>query len=628
MKIENIISHCKKKLINDQKKDGHWVYDLEADTTIPSEYILMNHFLGIKESSLEKKLAKYIKKEQNPDGGWPLFWKGESNISTSVKSYFALKLVGEKTSSKCMKKAKKKIISLGGIENCNVFTKISLALFNQISWKEIPSMPVEIMSFPNWFPFHINKISYWSRTVVVPLLIILDKKPSAKNPKNINIKELLISNKNKKINYGKESLFFFYFFLIIDKLLKLTENYFPKKLKIKSIDRAKNFIINRLNGIHGLGAIFPAMTNCTIALNLLNLKKEYQVSLNSVKNLITHKKNFSFCQPCFSPVWDTGLNGISLLESGLSLKNLPIQKACKWLEKKQIIKKDGDWSINNENILPGGWAFQYENDYYPDVDDTAVVAMFLDRAGYNNKKNIKIACDWIVGMQSNNGGWGAFDKNNTYHYLNNIPFADHGALLDPPTSDVSARCVSMLSQIDRIYYKKIIEKGVKFLKKEQEENGSWFGRWGTNYIYGTWSVLHALKAAGEDMNADYIKKSLSWLKNKQNKDGGWGEDCATYWEKNKNMDSIKSMPTQTSWAILSLLITEKVNDPAIENGIKFLKKNFNKKVLWKDNHFNAVGFPKVFYITYHGYAKYFTSWALSRYVNLKKGNKNNRIMGL
>ena len=310
------------------------------------------------------------------------------------------------------------------------------------------------------------------------------------------------------------------------------------------------------------------------------------------------------------------------------MKNLPIQKACKWLEKKQIIKKDGDWSINNENILPGGWAFQYENDYYPDVDDTAVVAMFLDRAGYNNKKNIKIACDWIVGMQSNNGGWGAFDKNNTYHYLNNIPFADHGALLDPPTSDVSARCVSMLSQIDRIYYKKIIEKGVKFLKKEQEENGSWFGRWGTNYIYGTWSVLHALKAAGEDMNADYIKKSISWLKNKQNKDGGWGEDCATYWEKNKNMDSIKSMPTQTSWAILSLLITEKVNDPAIENGIKFLKKNFNKKVLWKDNHFNAVGFPKVFYITYHGYAKYFTSWALSRYVNLKKGNKNNRIMGL
>ena len=219
-------------------------------------------------------------------------------------------------------------------------------------------------------------------------------------------------------------------------------------------------------------------------------------------------------------------------------------------------------------------------------------------------------------------------KNNTFYYLNNIPFADHGALLDPPTADVSARCVSMLSQIDKKNYKNVIQKGVRFLKNEQEKDGSWFGRWGANYIYGTWSVLHALKAAGEDMDANYIKKSIAWIKNKQNKDGGWGEDCATYWKEKKNMPSIESMPSQTSWAILSLLITEKINDPSIEKGVKFLKKNFDKKKLWVDNHFNAVGFPKVFYITYHGYAKYFTNWALSRYKNLKEGNKTNRILGL
>ena len=628
MKIEKIINYCKKKMLSDQKKDGHWAYELEADTTIPSEYILMNHFLGIKEGILEKKLAKYIKKNQNPDGGWPLFWNGESNISTSVKAYHALKLVGENKTSLCMIKAKKKILDLGGADNCNVFTKISLALFGEISWKKVPSMPVEIMSLPNWFPFHINKISYWSRTVVVPLLIILDKKPKAKNLKKINIQELFTNKKKPKVNYGKESLFYFYLFSIIDKLLKITEPIFPKKLKNKSINKAKNFILDRLNGMHGLGSIFPAMTNCTIALYLLGNKKEYNISLNSVRNLITHKKNYSYCQPCFSPVWDTGLNGISLLENGLNLKHSAIKKACQWLEEKQILDIKGDWIVNNKNLLPGGWAFQYENDYYPDVDDTAVVAMFLDRSGYQNKERLKRACSWIAGMQSKNGGWGAFDKDNTHYYLNNIPFADHGALLDPPTADVSARCVSMLSQINKEIYKNEIKKGVNFLKKEQEENGSWFGRWGTNYIYGTWSALHALKAAGEDMNDYYIKKSISWLKGKQNKDGGWGEDCATYWKEKKNMPSIKSMPSQTSWAILSLLLTEKINDPSIKKGINFLKKNFDKNELWKDHHFNAVGFPKVFYITYHGYAKYFTSWALSRYQNLKKGKKNNRVLGL
>ena len=628
MKIKNILEQCKKKLLNEQKKDGHWVYELEADTTIPSEYILMNHFLGIKENDLEKKLAAYIKKEQNPDGGWPLFWRGESNISTSVKAYYALKIVGEKTTSEFMKKAKKKILDLGGIENCNVFTKISLALFEQISWKKIPSMPVEIMSLPYWFPFHINKISYWSRTVVVPLLIILDKKPKAKNPKKINIQELFKDNKKLNTNYGRESFFYFYLFTLIDKILKIIEPFFPKKLKKKSAEKAKNFIVNRLNGIHGLGAIFPAMVNCTIALHLLGLRKEYKISLNSVRNLITHKKNFSYCQPCFSPIWDTGLNGLSLLESGLTLKDPAIQKACKWLEKKQILKIKGDWVVKNKNLLPGGWAFQYENDFYPDVDDTAVVAMFLDRAGYQNKKSLEKACNWIVGMQSNNGGWGAFDKDNTHYYLNNIPFADHGALLDPPTADVTARCVSMLSQINKNDYKNTINKGIVFLKNEQEKDGSWFGRWGANYIYGTWSVLHALKSAGENMDSNYIKKAISWIKSKQNKDGGWGEDCATYWKEKKNMPSIKSMPSQTSWAILSLLTLEKNNEPSIERGVEFLKKNFNKKNLWKDEHFNAVGFPKVFYITYHGYAKYFTNLALSRYQNLKKGNKTNRIFGL
>ena len=489
-------------------------------------------------------------------------------------------------------------------------------------------MPVEIMSLPNWFPFHINKVSYWSRTVIVPLLIILDKKPIAKNPKKIEIDELFLNKKNNKIKFNKDSLFYSFLFIFLDKILKILEPLFPKKFKKKSIDKAQNFILKRLNGLDGLGAIFPAMTNCTIALDLLKLRKEYKISLKSVKNLIKHKKEFSYCQPCFSPIWDTGLNGLSLLESGLSAESTSIKKACKWLENKQITDVKGDWIVNNKKLKPGGWAFQYNNDFYPDVDDTAVVAMFLDKAGYKNTKKIKLACDWIVGMQSKNGGWGAFDKDNTYHYLNNIPFADHGALLDPPTSDVSARCISMLSQINKYKYNKAIQKGIIFLKNEQEKDGSWFGRWGANYIYGTWSVLHALKAAGENMNSEYIKKSINWIKKKQNNDGGWGEDCATYWKEKKDMPSIKSMPTQTSWAVLSLLTTENINDPSIKNGIKFLKENFKKKKMWIDNSFNAVGFPRVFYITYHGYAKYFPCWALSRYQNIKKNKRTNQNLGL
>ena len=628
MEIKKILKISKQVLVKDQKKDGHWLYELEADTTIASEYILMNHFLGITEKNLEKKISIYLKKEQNPDGGWPLFWKGKSNISASVKAYFALKLIGEKTNTTHMEKAKKKILSLGGAENCNIFTKISLAMFEVISWKKIPSMPIEIMSLPKWFPFHIDKISYWSRTVVIPLLIILDKKPRAKNINNIKIDELFIKNKISKTNYGRDSFFYFYFFSFIDKILKIFEPVFPKKLKQKSLEKAKEFILKRLNGINGLGAIFPAMTNCTMALYILNLKKEYNISKKSVKNLITNKKTYSYCQPCFSPIWDTGLNGLSLLENGLTLNDAVIKKACNWLEKKQILNVNGDWSVNNKGLAPGGWAFQYENDFYPDVDDTAVVAMFLDRANYQYKEVVRKACDWIIGMQSKNGGWGAFDKDNTYHYLNNIPFADHGALLDPPTADVSARCVSMLSQINKEKYRNIIEKGVEFLRKEQEDNGSWFGRWGANYIYGTLSVLHALKASGENMDKHYIKKAILWIKSKQNKDGGWGEDCATYWEENKDMKSIKSMPSQTAWAILSLLTTKDINDTSVKRGVEFLTKTFNKKKLWVDDHFNAVGFPKVFYITYHGYAKYFTNWALSRYQNLKEGKKSNKILGL
>ena len=377
--LENILS----KQENYKLNEGCYVYELEADSTIPSEYILLMHFNGEIDIKLQKKIQKYLLSKQNSEGGWPLFYDGESNISASIKAYFALKLSGTHEDSKEMKKARKLILSMGGIEEANVFTKISLALFGQISWKTIPFMPIEIIKFPTWFPFNIYKISYWSRTVLIPLLIIMHKKPKANNPNVVSIKEL-IRNPNQKYNKVKENRYNHFiskFFLLLDRLARLIFPFFPKKYKESCIEKSYEWILQRLNGNDGLGGIFPAMVNSLIALSLDDKKrfaKEAVIASNAIKNLIIEKKDFAYCQPCVSPVWDSGWMGHVLMENNKNVDNL-----VDWFLKKEI-KTKGDWAHKKE-IEPGGWAFQYNNDFYPDVDDTALVGMFLER--YNRKRN-------------------------------------------------------------------------------------------------------------------------------------------------------------------------------------------------------------------------------------------------
>jgi len=622
--LDRMIADTTAALIKRQRPDGHWVFDLEADATIPAEYIMLNHYLDEIEPGVEAELADYIRGIQEEHGGWPLFHRGDFDMSATVKAYFALKLAGDDIEAPHMKRAREAIRARGGAEKANVFTRYALALFGEVPWRAVPVMPVELMLAPAWFPVTIYRISYWSRTVVAPLLILAALKPRAKNPRGVRIQELFVTPpvKIKKWLHNPTGHWGGAFFLTLDKILRVIEPHVPKAMRQRAIDKALAFFTERLNGEDGLGAIFPAMANSVMAMEALGFAKDHPqlvTAKKSIKKLLTAGEGKTFCQPCVSPIWDTGLAALAMLETGAAGQS--VSQSCEWLKNKQILEVKGDWAVKRPHVRPGGWAFQYNNDYYPDVDDTAVVGMALHRADpAKYAEPIKRAAEWIEGMQSTNGGWGAFDVDNSDAYLNHIPFADHGALLDPPTADVSARCVSFLAQIGYERSHPVVARGIEYLKRDQEKDGSWFGRWGTNYIYGTWSVLNALNAAGEDMKQDYIQRAVTWLLAHQNSDGGWGEDGATYW-KERRYERKASTPSQTAWAVLGLMAAGEVDHAAVKRGVDFITAAPREADgRWKEPWFTAVGFPRVFYLRYHGYAAIFPLQALARYRDLKASN--------
>lgn len=633
--IDGVIEQASTWLFERQADDGHWAFDLEADATIPAELIFLNHFLDEIDDELELKLAKYLRSIQENHGGWPLYHDGDFNMSASVKAYYALKLVGDSTDAPHMVKARKAILDHGGAEKSNVFTRIALALFEQVPWRAVPVIRPEAMLLPKWFPFHLDKVSYWSRTVMVPLFIMAAIKPKAVNPRNVDIQELFVTPPDKVKEYmvNPTGHWIGDCLIKLDKVIRLFEPFFPKVLEKRGIDKALVFIKERLNGDEGLGGIFPAMANSVMAYHALGYAKnhpDYVTARGSIDRLVVtdDETGAAYCQPCLSPVWDTGLAIHALLESGLEDGDEALEKANAWLVGRQITDVMGDWKANRSELKPGGWAFQYWNDHYPDVDDTAVVVMALHRANPEKyKETIDRAVQWIVGMQSKNGGWGAFDADNEHYFLQHIPFADHGALLDPPTADVSARCLSMLAQLGFSSDHPTIMKALAYLKSEQEDDGSWFGRWGNNYVYGTWSVLCALNAIGEDPQQPYIRKAVDWLKGRQSPDGGWGEDCASYWQHRR--DEVKaSTPSQTSWAILGLMAAGEVDSVTVKGGIEYLMRAPREDGKWHEEYFNAVGFPRIFYLRYHGYSAFFPLWTLARYRDLKKRNNKFPQYGL
>jgi squalene-hopene/tetraprenyl-beta-curcumene cyclase len=632
------VDSATKALLACQHADGHFLFELEADATVPAEYVLLRHYLGEPvDAAREAGIAAYLRRIQGVHGGWPLFADGAFDMSATVKAYFALKMIGDSPQAEHMRRAREAVRLRGGAERSNVFTHCLLALYGIVPWRAVPVMPVEIMLLPKWFPFHLDKISYWSRTVIVPLLVLMAKKPSARNPREIGVAELFLEpprqlGPTQKAPQQKAS--WFWFFRVVDDVLRAAEPWFPQRLRVRAINRAVAWVDERLNGEDGLGAIFPAMANSVMMYDALGVPAEdprRAIARQSIDKLLAVHDEETYCQPCVSPVWDTGLACHALLEVGGERAVTEAKRGLDWLIPKQILDLRGDWIAQRPNVRPGGWAFQYTNPHYPDVDDTAVVAMAFDRMQETGQGNYAGAIDrareWIVGMQSVNGGWGAFDADNEYYYLNNIPFADHGALLDPPTEDVSARCLSMLAQLGDTKSASA-ERALAYLRRTQRPDGSWYGRWGINYIYGTWSVLSALNAAGIAPEEPEMRRAVEWLAAIQNADGGWGEDGSSYKLDYHGYEAAPSTASQTAWAVLGLIAAGALDHPAVARGVKYLAGSQGDDGFWNEPRHTATGFPRVFYLRYHGYAKYFPLWALARYRNLKRGNARRVTFGM
>jgi squalene-hopene/tetraprenyl-beta-curcumene cyclase len=628
-------------LIERQQPDGHWVFELEADATIPAEYVLLRHYRGEPvDAALEAKIAAYLMRIQSADGGWPLFHDGDFDMSASVKAYFALKMIGHSPEAEHMRRAREAILKRGGAVHSNVFTRVLLAQFDIISWRAVPVMPVEIMLLPKWFPFHLSKISYWGRTVIVPLLVLQALKPKAKNPKGVRIDELFTQDPKSigaKSKAPHQKWSWFLLFRAIDIVLRAAEPLFPARTRRRAVDKAVEFVTLRLNGEDGLGAIYPAMANSVMMFDVLGYPPDHPdlvIARKSLDKLLVIKEHEAYCQPCVSPVWDTALTCHTLLEVGGDEATKRAVKGLEWLEPLQILDVVGDWAEARPDVRPGGWAFQYANAYYPDLDDTAVVAMAMDRAaGLAGSTRFRPAIErgreWVAGLQSRDGGWGAFDADNDYDYLNNIPFADHGALLDPPTADLTGRCVSMLVQLGGTPENTpAIKAAIDWLRRDQRQDGSWYGRWGMNYIYGTWSVLCALNVAGIDRMAPEMRKAVDWLAAIQNPDGGWGEDGTSYKLDYRGYERAPSTASQTAWALLGLMAAGEVGHPAVAPGIRYLVETQGDDGTWTEERYNATGFPRVFYLRYHGYAKFFPLWALARYRNLRAGNARSVAFGM
>ncbi len=620
-------------LLQSQHSDGHWLFELEADATIPAEYVLLRHYRGEPiDAALEQKIAVYLRRIQGSHGGWPLFHAGAFDMSASVKAYFALKMIGDRPDADHMRRAREAILARGGASGSNVFTRVLLSLYGILSWRSVPAMPVEIMLLPRWFPFHLSKISYWARTVIVPLLVLQALRPRAENPRGVSIDELFAGRPElvgPPARAPHQSRLLFLFFRGVDVVARRVDAISPKRLRRRAIDKAVAFVTERLNGEDGLGAIFPAMANAVMMFDVLGgsaNSRNAAIARASIEKLLAVAPEEAYCQPCLSPVWDTALACHALLEAGGRDALVQAEKSLQWFLPRQILDIRGDWAERRPAVRPGGWAFQYANPHYPDLDDTAVVVMAMDRArrlGAATQFTAAIdrGVEWVRGLQSTNGGWAAFDVDNIYGYLNNIPFADHGALTDPPTEDVTARCLSMFAQLGEMPAQNpALKRGVDFLYSRQLAEGSWYGRWGMNYIYGTWSVLCALNACGVPHNSSEIRRAAAWLVSIQNRDGGWGEDGTSYKLGYRGYEEAPSTASQTAWALLGLMAAGEVNHPAVARGVEYLRRTQNKAGLWDEERYTATGFPRVFYLRYHGYRKYFPLWALARFRNLKTGN--------
>jgi squalene-hopene/tetraprenyl-beta-curcumene cyclase len=608
-------------LLSQQDPAGYWVAELEADATITSEYLLLRRWLGIADPELEAKAVRHLQGIQLADGGWPIYHNGPADLSATVKAYFALKLAGVPPGAPEMLRARQTVLELGGITKVNVFTRILLALFGEFDWRGVPCMPVEICLLPRWFYFNLHQISYWSRTVLVPLLIIFAHRPVRPVPRFARLDELhLVPRDQATYSLPRDPEIFTWrnFFLVVDCLLRIHDRFVPRSFRRPAIEVATRWMLERMQGEGGLGGIFPAMANSVIALTALGYPLDHPAvrkALAAIDALRIETADSLRVQPCLSPVWDTALTINALVEAGIPPDHPALVRAGAWLLSKQT-QRSGDWRLKSPRTEPGGWAFQFENEFYPDVDDTAVVLMALRKIRLPDEeaktRAIARGLNWVLALQGSDGGWGAYDKDNNRMIFNRIPFADHGALMDPSTEDLAGRVLEAFGYLGFRSDEPAAAKALAFLKRRQCWDGSWYGRWGVNYLYGTWSVLAGLASVGEDREGSHVRKAVAWLLTRQNPDGGWGESCYTYGDA-RTAGMGKSTASQTAWALLGLLHAGEVGSPAVDRGIRFLLETRAPQGFWEEREFTGTGFPRVFYLRYHGYARYFPLWALALY---------------
>lgn len=620
------IDAARKYLFSEQHEDGYWCGELEADTTLEADYIVLHTLLGSEKSERVRKAANYILEHQNEGGGWSTFKGGPTNLSASVKAYFGLKLAGYSADFPALARARKIILELGGVTEVNTFTKLYLCFFGQYDYDAVPAIPPEIVLFPKWFWFNIYEISSWSRAMLVPLSICYAKKPFKKIADEMGVEELFVGGRDKSrmhLHWDKKLFSWRNFFLVLDRTAHWFERVHVRPLRSIALRQAEKWMLERFEMSDGLAGIFPSIMNSVIAMRVLGYSvDDPQVirAMDEFEKLGIEDENTFRMQPCVSPVWDTAYAVFALGASGVPANDPRMVKAADWILQKQV-RTVGDWKVKNRKGEPGGWYFEFNNEFYPDVDDSAMVCLGLAQVEHPNgryqRESVQRAINWMLSMQCKNGGWASFDKDNDRMVFQYVPFADHNAMLDPATVDITGRMLEMLATYGYDKSHPAVKKAIDFVRKEQEADGSWFGRWGVNYIYGTMLVLRGLEAIGVDYHEPYVQQAAEWLRMMQNPDGGWGESCGSYDDANAKGQG-PSTPSQTAWAVMGLLAANDTRSDSVARGVAYLLRAQKKDGSWTEDFYTGTGFPRVFYLMYHMYRQYFPMIALTTYAKVMK----------
>jgi squalene-hopene/tetraprenyl-beta-curcumene cyclase len=620
-RLEQVIERGANYLLSIQAEEGFWKGELEADTTLESDYIYYLHVLGKADLERIAKLANYVRQRQLPDGGWSTYPGGPSELNATCKAYFALKLAGDSPDAPHLALARETVHRLGGLEHTNSYVRFYLALVGAVGWELVPAIPPEFMLLPNWFYINIYEMSSWTRGIVVPMAILSAIRPDWRLPERARVDELFNdpSRKTAAFDWSKQLISWRNFFLAVDRALKLYEKLPWKPLRQRALREAKMWMLEHIERTEGLAAIYPAMMNSIFALMALGHGPDDPLTAREIREFARfeiEEADTLRMQPCVSPVWDTCIAMVALEEAGLPPDHPSLVRAADWILSKQILGP-GDWQVKNKDAAPGGWAFEFRNDFFPDVDDTAFVLMALQRVKYPEPAKMEAAVrrgiQWLLSMQNRDGGWGAFDRDNSKQFLCNIPFADHNAMIDPSTADVTARVLECLGRFGWPADHPEIQRAVKFLLKDQCEDGSWFGRWGVNYVYGTSGVLRSLETVSLTAS-EYCQRAVSWLRAVQKPDGSFGESVHSYTDPATKGQG-GSTASQTAWGLIGLLAGAEPHDPTITRAAAYLVDQQNLDGSWSENEFTGTGFPCVFYLKYHLYRNSFPLYALARFRN-------------